>query len=113
VLPHVRLDPLTPATPTVTVTAADVERGYVDIAHRYALRTNAAGRVRLRFLPLAAYAQSVTIEGFGAPVPLHDEPVELAPAPGREVAFDVRLRLAPGLEAGDYPAPVRVVAVVD
>ena len=113
VLPHVRLEPVTPAATTVTVTAADVSNGYVDVAHRYTVRTNAPERVRLRFHPRAAYAQSVTIEGLGGAVPLRDEPVELSPAPGPQLSFSLRLRLAPGFAPGDYPTPVQVVAVVD
>jgi hypothetical protein len=112
VLPHVRLDPLAPVSTRLTVTASDVRRGYVDVAHRYALRTNARDRVRLQFRPLASYAR-VTIEGLGSSVPLADEPVEVYPLPGREVAFQVRLWLGPDLGPGDYPAPVQVLAVVD
>jgi hypothetical protein len=113
VLPHVRLEPLTPAVTSVRVTALDLQNGYVDVAQRYALRTNAPDRVRLQFLPRAQYARAVTIEGFGAAVQMQDEPVELSPVAGRDVAFEVRLWLAPGLEPGDYPAPIQVVAVVD
>lgn len=112
VLPHVRLDPLAPVSTRLAVTAADVRRGYVDVVHRYALRTNAPDRVRLQFRPLASYAR-ITIEGLGPSVPLADEPVELSPSPGRDVAFQVRLWLGPDLEPGDYPAPVQVLAVVD
>ena len=112
VLPHIRLDPLAPVSARLTVTASDVRRGYVDVAHRYALRTNAPDRVRLQVRPLARYAR-VSIEGLGSSVPLADEPVELSPLPGRDVAFEVRLWLDPDLEPGDYPAPVQVLAVVD
>ena len=113
VVPHVRLEPLAPHSATVTVTAADVENGYLDVAHRYTVRTNAPERVRLRFQPRAAYAQSVTIQGFGGAVPLRDEPVELSPPPGRQLSFALRLRLPPGFAPGDYPSPVQVVALVD
>ena len=70
-------------------------------------------RVRLRFQPRAAYARSITIEGFGAAVLLRDEPVELSLAPARDLSFTLRLWLAPGFEPGDYPSPVQVFAVVD
>jgi hypothetical protein len=113
VLPHVRLEQVEPVTTTVTLTAADVANGYVDVVQRYTLRTNAPERVRLRFQPRAAYARSVTIEGVGATVHLHDEPVEWSPAPDRDLSFALRLWLAPGLQPGDYPSPVQVVAVVD
>lgn len=113
VVPHVRLEPLAPDSATVTVTAADVANGYLDVAHRYTVRTNAPERVRLRFQPRAAYAQSVTIRGFGGAVPLRDEPVELSPPPGRELSFALHLRLPPGFAPGDYPSPVQVVALVD
>jgi hypothetical protein len=112
VLPHVRLDPLAPVPTRLTVTAADVRRGYLDLVHRYALRTNAPDRVRLQFRPLASYAR-VTIEGLGSSVSLADEPVELSPLPGRDVAVQMRLWLEPDLEPGDYPAPVQDLAVVD
>jgi hypothetical protein len=113
VLPHVRLETLAPAVTSVRVTARDLQNGYVDVAHRYALRTNAPDRVRLQFRPRAKYARAVTIEGFGAAVRMQDEPVELSPVAGRDVAFEVRLWLVLGLEPGDYPAPIQVVAVVD
>lgn len=113
VLPHARLETLAPATPTLTVTEADVANGYVRVAHRYTVRTNAPGRVRLRFEPRAAYAEAMTVEGFGAEVSLNDEAVELSPAPGGKVAFSVRLRLAPGFTPGEYPLPVHVLAIVD
>ena len=113
VLPHVSLEPVAPVTTFVTVTAADVENGYVDVAHHYTLRTNAPGRVRLRLQPQAAYAEEITVEGFGATVQLQGEAVELSPAPGRDIAFALRLWLLPGLAPGDYPAAVHVVALVD
>jgi hypothetical protein len=113
VLPHVRLEPVDHPTTSLTLTAADVANGYVDVAHRYTLRTNAPERVRLRFQPRAAYARSITIEGFGAAVLLRDEPVELSLAPARDLSFTLRLWLAPGFEPGDYPSPVQVFAVVD
>lgn len=113
VLPHVRLEPLAPAVTSVRVTALDLQNGYVDVAHRYALRTNAPDRVRLQFRPRAQYARAVTIEGFGADVQMQDEPVELSPVADGDVAFEVRLWLVPGLEPGEYPAPIQVVAVVD
>ena len=114
VLPHVRLEPVDPvATTTVTVTPADLARGYVDVAHRYTVRTNAPERVRLRFQPQATCARSITIEGFGGAVPLRDESVELSPRPGRELSFTVRLWLPAGVAPGECPSPVQVVAVVD
>ena len=113
VLSHVRLEPVGPVATSVTVTPADLEQGYVDVAHRYTVRTNAPERVRLRFQPQATCARSITIEGFGGAVPLRDEPVELSPRPGRELAFTVRLWLPAGVAPGECPWPVQVVAVVD
>ena len=108
---YVRLAPVQSDGP-LTITSADLDRGYLDVTRRYALRTNAPDRVRLQVHPRIGYTTAVDIAGVGATVRLQETSVELWPATGRDVEFVFRLWLVPGLTPGRYPLPVHVAAVV-
>jgi hypothetical protein len=108
---RVRLDPVDTDRP-LTLTSADLERGYVDITRRYALHTNAPDRVLIQVHPRLGYTTAVDVAGVGPTVRLHETSVELWPAAGRDLEFVFRVWLAPGLAAGQYPLPVHLVAVV-
>ncbi|HEX6571268.1 MAG TPA: hypothetical protein VF055_04535 [Steroidobacteraceae bacterium] len=108
---HVRLAPVE-SDGALTITDADLDRGYLDVTRRYALRTNAPDRVRLQVHPRVGYTTAVDIAGVGPTVRLQETSVELWPAAGRHVEFVFRLWLAPGLAPGQYPLPVHVAAVV-
>ena len=108
---HVRLAPVESDGP-LTITSADLDRGYLDVTRRYALRTNAPDRVRLQVHPRVGYTTAVDIAGVGPTVRLQATSVELWPATGRDVEFVFRLWLAPGLTPGRFPLPVHVAAVV-
>jgi hypothetical protein len=108
---HVRLAPVD-SDGALTLTSADLDRGYLDVTRRYALRTNAPDRVRLQVHPRVGYTTAVDIAGVGRTVRLHETSVELWPATGHDLEFVFRLWLAPGLAPGQYPLPVHVAAVV-
>ena len=108
---HARLAPVESDGP-LTITSADLGRGYLDVTRRYALRTNAPGRVLIQVHPRTGYTTAVDIAGVGPTIRLHENGVELRPPTGRDVEFVFRLWLAPGLTPGQYPLPVHVAAVV-
>ena len=109
VLPRVTLDS---TQGPITITTADVARGYVDVARRLALRTNAPGRVVLRFQPLTGYTQAVDVDGFGPTLRLADTEVEIVPPGTGALELSYRLWLEDGLSPGEYPWPVHVAAAV-
>jgi hypothetical protein len=109
VLAHARLE--SDEAP-VRITAADVARGYVDVARRYGLRTNAPGRVVLQFQPRTGYTQAIDVDGFGPPLSITDAGLEVAPQPTREIHLSFRLWVPHDLPPGEYPWPVHVAAVV-
>ena len=110
VLPHARIVRLD--NPTVAVTRADTERGYVDVVRRYEVRSNAPDRLLLQFHPRLGMTQAVDILAFGGAVRMQDTTVEFAePVRGVfEVAY--RLWLAADVVPGDHTLPVEVVAAV-
>ena len=110
VLPHARIVGLD--DPTVTVTAADRERGYLDIVRRYDVRSNAPDRLLLQFHPRLGMTQAVDIRAFGGEVRMQDATVEFVdPVRGVfEVAY--RLWLASGVAPGTHALPVEVVAAI-
>ena len=89
---HARLDSQDTAT-TLRITAADLERGYVEVTRHYSLRTNAPDRVALQLHTRLDYARSIEVGGFGAVLRLLDDPIELAP-PARD-EFDLTFRVWP------------------
>ena len=111
VLPHAALTSTDTADSAITIKAADLARGYVDVTRHYELRTNSPERVSLAVQPRLGFASAVDIAGLGSAVRLVDTTVELA-APSRQ-DFDLTFRvwLPHGLEAGDYRLPWHVAAV--
>jgi hypothetical protein len=108
VLAHARLE--SNETP-VQITPADVARGYVEVSRRFALLTNAPGRVLLQFQPRAGYAQAVDIAGLGPTLRMLDTALEVPSPATRELQLSFRLWLDSGLEPGEYPWPLHVGAV--
>lgn len=110
VLPHARLEgPTGPSA--ITLTSADLARGYVDVARRYRLSTNAPGRVVLLLNPRLGLTEAIDVAGFGPTLRMHDEGLEIA-ADAAEIDLSFRLWLRPGLAAGEYPLPLQLAAVV-
>ncbi len=109
VLPHARLQ--ADASP-VSITAADVQRGYLEVSRRYQLRTNAPDRVVLQLNPRVGLTDSIDIDGFQAPLRLTDSSLEIAQPSAREFTLNYRLWLSADAMPGEYKIPVQVAAIV-
>jgi hypothetical protein len=103
--------------PTVEVTAADIQRGYLDVpqAVSFRVRSNARDGYSLGFqeiaFPFASAevqwgGQSAVVEG-GAWSGVLSHPYQQGGSAG---SLSVRLRIAPGAEPGSYAWPVQVTA---
>jgi len=109
VLPHAQLK--ADASP-VSVTAADVQRGYLDVARRYQLKTNAPDRVVLQLNPRVGLTDSIDIQGLQAPLRMGDTSLEITQPLAREFTLNYRLWLTAGALPGDYTLPVQVAALL-
>lgn len=109
VLPHAQLQA---DTAPVTITAADVRRGYLDVARQYRMRTNAPDRVVLQLNPRVGLTDAIDVQGLQAPVRMGDVSLEIMPPRDREFTLRYRLWLSAGATPGDYPLPVQLAAFV-
>ena len=109
VLPHAQLQ--TDASP-VSISAADVQRGYRDVSRHYQLRTNAPDRVVLQLNPRVGLTDSIDIQGLQAPVRMGDTSLEITQPLAREFTLNYRLWLSAGALPGDYALPVQVAALL-
>jgi hypothetical protein len=109
VLPHARLQ----ADPApVSITTADVQRGYVDVSRSYQLQTNAPDRVVLQLNPRVGLTDSIDIDGFQAPLHMSDSSLEVSQPLAREFTVNYRLWLSAGAMPGEYALPVQVAALL-
>lgn len=102
----------TTALPTFRVTAADLERGYVDVDGGYRLSTNDRSRVVLQAHPRLGLAQAVEIAGLRAALRIVDQSVEMLGPPVGEFRLRFRVWLAPHARSGEYPWPVQMAVTV-
>ena len=109
VLPHAQLQ--TDAAP-VSITAADVQRGYLDVSRHYQLKTNAPDRVTLQLNPRIGLTDSIDIQGLQTPVSMGDMSIETMQPLAREFTLNYRLWLSAGALPGDYALPVQVVVLL-
>ena len=109
VLPHARLQS---DTAPVSITAADVQRGYLDVSRRYQLQTNAPDRVVLQLNPRVGLTDSIDVGGFRAPVRMQDSSLEITQPLAREFTLNYRLWLRAGANPGLYALPVQLAAIV-
>jgi hypothetical protein len=109
VLPHARLET---STLPVQVTPADVQRGYVDVARRYRLRTNAPERVALQLNPRLGLTEAIDINGLQAPLQMRDQGLEISQPLEREFTLQYRLWLEAAAQPGAYELPLQVAAIV-
>ena len=109
VLPHARLQS---NTAPVSITAADVQRGYLDVSRRYQLQTNAPDRVVLQLNPRVGLTDSIDVGGFQAPVRMQDSSLEITQPLAREFTLNYRLWLSAGAMPGEYALPVQVAALL-
>lgn len=109
VLPHARLQA---DTSPVSITAADVRRGYLDVSRHYQLKTNAPDRVVLQLNPRVGLTDSIDIEGFHAPLHMGDSSIEITQPLAREFTLNYRLWLSAGAMPGEYALPVQLAALL-
>jgi len=99
--------------PVLEVTPADVARGYVELkrATRLTIANTSPYGYALDVWPTAPVFREVRIEGLGAQVRLGDEGGEIVTrnvrGPALPLVLDYRFALAPGLQPGLYPWPLR------
>lgn len=100
------------------VSAADVERGYAELAARYRVDSTGTRGYLLQVAPRVGLADRVEISGLGVDVVLADLPIEIyrsAAGCGTrgctdELALRLRLLLNPAARPGRYPLPVQLDA---
>jgi hypothetical protein len=112
VVAHARLEPSAAAATTVIVSAADIERGYLDVVRHYELRTNAPERVSLQIHPRVGLTEAVDIEGLGDTLRLVDDSLEVATLRANVLDLTFRLWLSSGVAPGAYPLPWQLAASV-
>ncbi|HEY2677134.1 MAG TPA: hypothetical protein VGI65_09200 [Steroidobacteraceae bacterium] len=98
----------------VRISDADLRRGYIDIAQptQFTVRSNSASGFALEVMTVAPMLTSMTIEGLNSDLSLGAEGgtiVQRWQKP-QTLALSLKFRfvLVPGLQAGDYPWPVRL-----
>jgi hypothetical protein len=109
VLPHAQLQ--ADSSP-VSISAADVQRGYLDVSRHYQLRTNAPDRVVLQLNPRVGLTDSIDIQGLQAPVRMGELGLEVAQPFEREFTLSYRLWLSAAATPGEYQLPVQLAAVI-
>jgi len=96
----------------VSISAADIQRGYLDVSRHYRLQTNAPDRVVLQLNPRLGLTDSIEIDGFQAPLHMTDSSLEITQPFAGEFTVNYRLWLSAGAMSGDYALPVQVAALV-
>jgi hypothetical protein len=95
------------------VSAADVERGYVEVAGTYRVSHNDRRGYLLSFLPRHGLTREIEVQGLATALVMGDEPVELVqpgPPGSHQFALAFRFMLDPAVVPGRYPLPVLVDA---
>lgn len=96
--------------PTVSVTRADIDRGYVEVpsGSRFELSTNCASQITVR--RTAAWFRSVRVSGLPAPLDLNEGGAAVQQLPAYvkklQASLSFRFELPPGAEAGTYTWPL-------
>ena len=95
------------------VSAADVERGYTEIAATYRVSHNDRRGYLLSLLPRRGLTREIEVQGPATTLVMGDDPVELVqPGPQGSYQFALAFRfvLDPAVVPGRYPLPVLVTA---
>jgi hypothetical protein len=95
------------------VSAADVERGYAQIAATYHVSHNDRRGYLLSLLPRHGLTREIEVQGLATALVMGDDPVELVqpgPQGSHQFALAFRFVLDPGVVPGRYPLPVLVTA---
>lgn len=95
------------------VSAADVERGYAEVAATYRVSHNDRRGYLLSLQPRRGLTREIEVQGLAATLVMGDEPVELVqpgPPGSHQLALAFRFVLDPAVLPGRYPLPVLVDA---
>jgi len=98
---------------TLTLTPADVARGYKDVSARYAVRQSTDRGWLLRLSPRVGITQRVEVRGLAVPLVLQDDTVEVYQSGGSGSAaleLEYRFVLDRQAQPGRYVLPVHVTA---
>jgi hypothetical protein len=96
------------------ISDADLRRGYIDIAQptQFTVRSNSTSGFALEVMTVAPMLASMTIEGLSSALSLGAEGGTIVQRWQKPQALALSLKfrfvLAPGLQAGDYPWPLRL-----
>lgn len=95
------------------ISAADVERGYAEVAATYRVSHNDRRGYLLSVLPRRGLTREIEVQGLATTLVMGDEPVEVVqpgPPGSHELALAFRFALDPAVVPGRYPLPVLVDA---
>ena len=109
VTPRATLEPVSAAT--IEVSAADIQRGYVEPVALYRVRSNDPRGVLLQVRPRSVHAESVEVAGVAEPLALDVDGVDVYHPWARgaqEVAVRVRVKLHDRVRPGRHALPVHV-----
>ncbi len=96
------------------ISAADVRRGFIDVAQptQVVVRSNSQSGFALEVLTVAPMLSSMVVQGLESDLSLGADGGTIVQRWQKPQVVRLRLRfrftLAPGLRAGDYPWPVRL-----
>ena len=110
VSPRATVEPLSQSA-MLSISADDVERGYVDVAAAYRVSSNDPSGYMVRLAPRIGLTRSVEVAGLSTPIVMTDQSVEvIQPAALRSQRLDLRFRLVLEENAapGTYAMPVQV-----
>ncbi|HTK96712.1 MAG TPA: hypothetical protein VL379_01705 [Pseudomonadales bacterium] len=97
----------------LTLSAADVARGYKDVSARYRVRHNDRRGYLLQIAPRTGITSRIDINGLGAEMTLRDEVLDVR-RPGQtfeqELRLEFRFVLDAGVPSGTFELPVSVAA---
>lgn len=97
----------------LSVSAADIQRGYKQVSARYVVTQNSERGWLLRLSPRLGLTRHVEVRGLDADVVMGQDSVEIfrRSAPGREdFSLDFRFVLMPDAKPGSYDMPVELSA---
>ena len=95
------------------VSAADVERGYTEIAATYRVSHNGRRGYLLSLLPRRGLTREIEVQGLATTLVMGDEPIEVVqpgPPGSYQLALAFRFALDPAVVPGRYPLPLLVDA---
>jgi hypothetical protein len=97
----------------ITLSAADVARGYKDVSARYRVRHNDRHGYLLQIAPRTGITSRIEVHGLGAAMALRDEVVDVrrsGDAFEQELSLEFRFVLDASVRPGTFELPVNVAA---